>query len=93
MHKLKISIALLICFFSAVALPQDFEAWVDKHRQQSLELLLKNISPPATALGVVVASPSKVKPDYWYHWVRDAALVMDVMVEMYRRSLGSEKER
>lgn len=38
--------------------------------------MLNNISRPDTPKGFVVASPSKFDPDYYFHWVRDAALVM-----------------
>ncbi|MHC4990956.1 MAG: glycoside hydrolase family 15 protein [Planctomycetota bacterium] len=43
------------------------------------ERMLGNISPPGTRRGAVIASPSRSKPDYFYCWVRDAALVMDVV--------------
>jgi glucoamylase len=44
-----------------------------------VEYLMENIAPPGTLPGTVVAGTSKSKPDYWYHWTRDAALVMDVL--------------
>ncbi|OJJ44919.1 hypothetical protein ASPZODRAFT_153256 [Penicilliopsis zonata CBS 506.65] len=31
--------------------------------------------------GIVVASPSKVNPDYWYTWTRDSALTFKFLVE------------
>lgn len=45
--------------------------------------LLKNISPFDAVAGVVVASPSRREPNYYYHWVRDASLVMNVIVKKY----------
>ena len=45
--------------------------------------LLKNISPAEATKGAVIASPSRSQPDYFYHWTRDAALVMDVVVRAY----------
>ncbi|KAJ5660218.1 Glycoside hydrolase family 13 [Penicillium longicatenatum] len=33
--------------------------------------------------GVVVASPSKVNPDYFYTWTRDAALTLKVLVDRF----------
>ncbi|KAL5638055.1 hypothetical protein ACGC1H_002349 [Rhizoctonia solani] len=33
--------------------------------------------------GVVIASPSKVDPDYVYTWIRDSALVYKVLVDQY----------
>ncbi len=49
---------------------------------KSLNYLLKNIHPEGTVKGVVVASPSKAEPNYFYHWVRDAALVMNTIFDL-----------
>src|SRR3990172_1132549 len=57
----------------------DFEGWVEFQREASAERLMRNVSPPGTSPGVVVASPSKADPDYFFHWVRDAALVMETV--------------
>lgn len=35
------------------------------------------------AAGIVVASPSKSDPDYWYTWTRDSALVFKTIVEEF----------
>jgi len=68
------------------------EKWLPIQEQISLKNLLRNISPPGTEKGVVVASPSKHNPDYWYHWVRDAALVMDLIVDQYQKTNVPEKK-
>ncbi|KAK3321436.1 glucan 1, 4-alpha-glucosidase [Cercophora scortea] len=52
----------------------------------ALKSLLCNIGPSGclasgAASGVVVASPSKSNPDYWYTWSRDAALVFKTVVD------------
>lgn len=62
-----------------------FEAWVKQEAERSWTALFRNISPLGAARGAVVASPSKVYPDYFFHWVRDAALVMDGVVTLYQR--------
>ncbi len=49
--------------------------------EKSIELLLANINPADTVRGTVVASPSRSNPDYFYHWVRDAALVMNLIFD------------
>lgn len=46
----------------------------------------KNINPKGTKRGVVVASPSKSSPDYFYHWTRDAALVMRVVLKEFQQA-------
>jgi glucoamylase len=54
------------------------DEWLDKQRQIALERIKMNISPSDGRRGAVLASPSRKDPDYYYHWVRDAALVMDI---------------
>ena len=66
------------------------EKWMPLQESISLKNLFKNISPLGTSPGVVVASPSQQNPDYWYHWVRDAALVMDLIVDQYLKSQNPE---
>jgi glucoamylase len=64
-----------------------FDQWVLKQYQVSFSRLIDNIATPANPymqglpLGFVVASPSKVAPNYYFHWVRDAALVMKTIQE------------
>lgn len=72
--------------------PKNLEEWITWTQPISTRKMLENISPPNTVKGVVVASPSKDNPDYYYHWVRDAGLVMDVIVSLYARAEGETKE-
>ena len=55
------------------------------------QLMFQNISPADGARGVVLASPSKSDPDYYFHWTRDAALVMESVVQLYSQSSGEKK--
>ncbi|MBL7665730.1 MAG: glycoside hydrolase family 15 protein [Bacteriovoracaceae bacterium] len=55
----------------------------------SIDDLLLNASYPGTKPGVVVASPSRRDPDYFFHWVRDAALVMDSMLQLNLKTLDA----
>ncbi len=59
---------------------------IDAQAQQSLNFMLANISRPDAAVGSVVAAPSKMNPNYYYNWVRDAALTMRVIERLYARS-------
>ncbi|KAJ3800234.1 glucoamylase [Lentinula aff. detonsa] len=50
--------------------------------------LLANIGPSGSKsmgakLGIVVASPSSVNPDYLYTWTRDSAVVFQVLVDQF----------
>ncbi len=59
---------------------------LSKQIEEATGYLLENISPPGAAKGAIVAAKSKVDPDYFYHWIRDAGLVMNVVVELYKRA-------
>lgn len=64
------------------SIPLSLSALRDQ-RSQSLEKMLANFSPADAARGIVVASPSRHHPDYYHHWVRDAALAYDVALQIY----------
>jgi glucoamylase len=78
------------------------EKWIAGERKFAAEQLLRNISPVAAdkdghaaSAGSVIASPAKGEPnqvDYFYHWVRDAALVTDVVVTPYEQA-SSDRDR
>jgi len=60
---------------------EDFENWLVNQEYVSWVKLLDNVSPSDSLRGVVIASPSRHDPDYYYHWVRDGALVMNSVVQ------------
>jgi glucoamylase len=60
-----------------------FDVWRQKQTHVSTDKIFESLSQSDTARGVVIASPSKAYPDYYYHWVRDAGLVMDLVVDFY----------
>ena len=70
--------------------PQDsaFESWVENQKRASVGGLLLNVSPPGVARGAVTASPSRSDPDYYYHWVRDASIVMSSVLDLYNATLS-----
>lgn len=68
------------------------EQWIPQQEKIALKNLLRNIAPPGTAPGAVIASPSKENPNYWFHWVRDAALVMDLVVDQYALSSSADQK-
>ncbi|KAK6341442.1 glycoside hydrolase 15 protein [Orbilia brochopaga] len=57
----------------------------------SKKRMFDNISPAGAVRGLVTAAQSRADPDYWYHWVRDAALTMDVVVSLYEAATGANK--
>jgi len=71
--------------FSVISL----EEWIAYEEPIAIKNLLRNISASGTAKGSVLASPSKSNPDYFYHWVRDAGLVMEEIVARYQTSFSA----
>ena len=47
--------------------------------------IFENLSKSDIYPGCVIASISKQNPNYYYHWTRDAALVMRVIVKHYNK--------
>jgi glucoamylase len=70
-----------------------FQAWLPVQARISHDRLLEAISPSDSLPGVVIASPSRHQPDYYFHWVRDAALVMYQVVGLWEKATGQDKER
>ena len=53
---------------------------------QYIDKILQRINEntnTTTNVGIIIASPSE-SPPYKYHWIRDSALVMRTIVDMYR---------
>ncbi len=55
--------------------------------------LLENISRSDTKPGHVVAATSKNNPAYYYHWVRDAALVFVPVLNLYKAETNPALKR
>lgn len=65
----------------------EFNNWVVLQSNRSFDFILENIGGISTTLdpnevsyAVVVASPSKVHPDYFYQWTRDSALTLRSLI-------------
>lgn len=61
---------------------KDQSEWINRQYENSKSKLLNNISPKNSISGTIVASPSRNNPDYYYHWIRDASLVMKTVFEI-----------
>ncbi|KAH4893991.1 1,4-alpha-D-glucan glucohydrolase [Parastagonospora nodorum] len=71
-------------------LQDTLDSWIDKEERIALDKLLANVAPGGRSVegkgvvpGTVIASPSTDEPDYWYQWVRDAAITMNSVVDVY----------
>lgn len=66
--------------------------WIKEQTIQSIRAVDQAITQPG-APGAVAASPSKENPNYYFHWTRDAAIVMKEVVYLYSSAQSqSEKE-
>lgn len=66
--------------FSTVGNSDELSLWIKNQNQISRVKLQENVSPAGTLPGITVASPSRQDPDYYFHWIRDSALVMDSLL-------------
>ncbi|ROT38732.1 glucoamylase P [Sodiomyces alkalinus F11] len=89
-RRLGLAVASLVLVISAGAACDELGDDITQQRPVALEAVLDNIGPdgsqvPGTAAGLVVASPSRNDPDYFFTWSRDAALTFKMIVEEYIR--------
>lgn len=73
---------------SQVPLQDDLESWISWEESVAVRNLLANIAPNGDDLegavkGSVLASPSRDHPNYFYQWVRDAAITTSTLVDIY----------
>jgi glucoamylase len=77
-----------------MALPgTDFEQWIKDETVIAQTKMLANISPADGAKGAVLASPERLDPDYYYHWIRDSALVNEAILALYERSSDVQEKK
>lgn len=62
------------------------DTWLASEAELSKRKIQENITAAGTVPGVVIASPQRANPDYFRHWVRDAGLVMKVVVKLAERA-------
>lgn len=53
--------------------------------QLAIQRILENLNHPGITRGAVIASPSQHEPNYFYHWTRDAGLVMLTLLSQMDR--------
>ena len=75
---MKFFLLLLIPTLSWGALPTKAEQF-----KASFNTVIDNSTKPDVKPGMVVASPSKTAPNYYYDWVRDTALTMRSLIDYY----------
>ncbi len=56
--------------------------WSTRRKPEAIQKVMNNYSPEDGRPGAVLASPSKTNPNYYFHWVRDAARTMRTLVAL-----------
>ncbi|MGE3260219.1 MAG: glycoside hydrolase family 15 protein [Bacteriovoracia bacterium] len=57
--------------------------WLESEVPFAISKIFFHSAQPGMPVGSVIASPSRSDPDYYFHWVRDAALTMETFVTLY----------
>jgi glucoamylase len=57
--------------------------WLHRELTIAVPKIFRNISPHDGRPGAVIAAQTRNNPNYYYHWVRDAALTMDALLDRY----------
>jgi glucoamylase len=86
------SFAVVAIALATAANASDLTQWSNQEAQSSTANLLANISPAGVHAGVVIASPSQSNPDYYYYWIRDAALTMDTVITLLTKTANTDQQ-
>ncbi|KAI1863995.1 uncharacterized protein JN550_009274 [Neoarthrinium moseri] len=75
-------------------LRRDVDSFVATEEPIALEQILCNIGPSGchasgVGSGLLIASPSRSDPDYFFHWTRDAALTFKALVDRFVNHMNS----
>ncbi|KAK4042294.1 1, 4-alpha-D-glucan glucohydrolase [Parachaetomium inaequale] len=86
----RLLVAALLAWPAAASLSRGLtvEEFIAAERAIALQGVLDNIGPngtqvPGAGPGIVIASPSKTDPNYFYTWSRDAALTLKTLVDEF----------
>ncbi|KAF6802501.1 glucoamylase P (glycosyl hydrolase family 15) [Colletotrichum sojae] len=82
------SVLLYVFSFTTSIAAANLDDFVAQQRTLSLRSALSNVGPNGSMVegagaGIVVASPSKSDPNYFWTWTRDAALTMKMIVDEF----------
>ncbi|KAE8149099.1 Six-hairpin glycosidase-like protein [Aspergillus avenaceus] len=81
--------ATAIAVQPVLKLRSSVDEWLKTEANVSRQAVLNNIGADGkwvqgAGSGVVIASPSRSDPDYFYTWTRDSGLVMKTLVDLFR---------
>ncbi|MBX3022398.1 MAG: glycoside hydrolase family 15 protein [Bdellovibrionales bacterium] len=64
-----------------------YRQWMELQEDFAMEAFEAHSHLPDGLPGSVIASPERGDPDYYYHWVRDGALVMNTLSDFRERGV------
>ncbi|KAF2143913.1 glycoside hydrolase family 15 protein [Aplosporella prunicola CBS 121167] len=81
----------LVSSFSPSKQHSELEQWLEDEEKIAVDRLLANIAPYGrnaqdAVPGTVLASPSRSHPNYYFQWIRDAAITMSTVTTLYARA-------
>ncbi|KAI8614500.1 Six-hairpin glycosidase-like protein [Chytriomyces sp. MP71] len=85
--KIQFTLSALLVATSASAAGISLDTTLDSFVSSQAGLSLQRLKANIRADGAIAASPSTANPNYFYHWVRDGALTMKAIVELYETAL------
>ncbi|MDZ4083657.1 MAG: glycoside hydrolase family 15 protein, partial [Bdellovibrionales bacterium] len=56
------------------------ETWLETQVTVAKTKVLENISRPDGLPGAIIAARTRSEPDYYFHWIRDAGLVVEAIL-------------
>lgn len=62
----------------------------NKLKNKCIIKIFENILQKDTYPGMIIASISKHNPDYYYHWIRDSAIVIRIVISHYLEFLDTK---
>jgi glucoamylase len=83
---------MAVALATSASASSDLNQWSNQEAQSAAANLLANISPAGVRPGVVVASPSQSDPNYYYYWIRDAALTMDTVITLFTKTSNTDEQ-
>ena len=66
--------------------------WKGTQAERAVAFMLENVSPAGTRRGTIIASPTRGIPNYFRHWVRDGAIVADVIISLWDSAQNPRKK-
>lgn len=83
-----LAVGIVFCCHSSLA--YDLAPPKRAQAKRAIQFMLENVSPDGARPGTIIASPERIKPNYFRHWVRDGALVANVLVSLWEHAKTDE---